>query len=116
VAASIAAVEVLIEEPEIIDRLWENTRFYKAGLHAIGFNTGASEGPIAPVIVGESALAMRFSERLFQEGVFAQGMGFPIVPRGKARLRTIVTAAHTKNELQFALDTLKRVGIELGIV
>jgi glycine C-acetyltransferase len=115
-AASIAAIEVLLEEPEIIERLWENTRFYQAALHAIGFNTGVSEGPITPVIVGESATAMKFSARLFEEGVFAQGMGFPIVPRGKARIRTIVTAAHTKEELQFALDTLKRVGIELGIV
>jgi glycine C-acetyltransferase len=115
-AASIAAVEVLLEEPEIIERLWENTRFYQAGLHAIGFDTGATEGPITPVIVGESALAMKLSARLFEEGVFAQGMGFPIVPRGKARIRTIVTAAHTKDELQYALDTLRRVGIELGIV
>ena len=116
VAASIAAVDVLMEEPEIIERLWENTRFFKAGLHAIGFNTGASDGPITPVIVGESAAALHFSARLFEEGVFAQGMAFPIVPRGKARLRTIVTAAHTTDELQYALDTLKRVGIELGIV
>lgn len=115
-AASIAAVEVLLEEPQIIERLWENTRFFKQGLHAVGFNTGASEGPITPVIVGESATAMKFSARLFQEGVFAQGMGFPIVPRGKARIRTIVTATHTRDELQFALDTLKKVGIELGIV
>ena len=113
-AASIAAIEVLLEEPEIIDRLWENTRFFQAGLHAIGFNTGASEGPITPVIVGESAAAMKFSARLFEEGVFAQGMAFPIVPRGKARIRTIVTAAHTKDELQFALDTLKRVGNRAG--
>jgi glycine C-acetyltransferase len=116
IAASIAALDVLLEEPEIIDRLWENTRFFKNGLHAIGFNTGPSESPITPVIVGESAAAMRFSARLFEEGVFAQGMGFPIVPRGKARLRTIVTAAHTRDELQFALDAFKRVGIELGIV
>jgi glycine C-acetyltransferase len=115
-AASIAAVEVLLEEPGIIERLWENTRFFQAGLHAAGFNTGFSEGPITPVIVGESATATRFSARLFEEGVFAQGMGFPIVPRGKARIRAIVTAAHTKDELQYALDTLKRVGIELGIV
>jgi glycine C-acetyltransferase len=115
-AASIAAIEVLQEEPDIIERLWENTRFYQAGLRAMGFNTGATEGPITPVIVGESATAMRFSARLFEEGVFAQGMGFPIVPRGKARIRTIVTAAHTRDELQYALDTLKRVGIELGIV
>jgi glycine C-acetyltransferase len=116
VAASIAAIEVLQEEPEIIERLWENTRFYQAGLRAIGFNTGATEGPITPVIVGESATAMKLSARLFEEGVFAQGMAFPIVPRGKARIRTIVTAAHTRAELQYALDTLKRVGIELGIV
>jgi glycine C-acetyltransferase len=116
VAASIAAVEVLLEEPEIIDHLWENTRFFKTGLHAIGFNTGTGEGPITPIIVGDSALAQRFSARLFEQDVFAQGMGFPIVPRGKARLRTIVTAAHTKDDLQYALDALKRVGIELGIV
>jgi glycine C-acetyltransferase len=116
VAASIAAVEVLLEEPAIIDRLWENTRFFKDGLRAIGFNTGASESPITPIIVGESDCAMRFSARLFEEGVFAQGMGFPMVPKGKARLRTIVTAAHTKDDLQYAIDTLKRVGIELGIV
>jgi glycine C-acetyltransferase len=116
VAASIAAVEVLLEEPAIIDRLWENTRFFKDGLRAIGFNTGASESPITPIIVGESDLATRFSTRLFEEGVFAQGMGFPIVPKGKARLRTIVTAAHTKDELQYAIETLKRIGIELGIV
>jgi glycine C-acetyltransferase len=116
VAASIAAIEVLQEEPGIIERLWENTRFYQAGLRAIGFNIGATEGPITPVIVGESAAAMQLSARLFEEGVFAQGMGFPIVPRGKARIRTIVTAAHTRAELQYALDTLKRVGIELGIV
>jgi glycine C-acetyltransferase len=115
-AAAIAAVEVLLEEPEIIERLWENTRFYQAGLRAIGFNTGATEGPITPVIVGESALAMKLSARLFEEGVFAQGMGFPIVPRGKARIRTIVTAAHTKDELQYALDALRRVGTELGIL
>ena len=116
VAASIAAVEVLLEEPAIIDRLWENTRFFKDGLRAIGFNTGASESPITPIIVGESELAQRFSAQLFEEGVFAQGMGFPIVPKGKARLRTIVTAAHTKDELRYAIETLKRIGIELGIV
>jgi glycine C-acetyltransferase len=115
-AASIAAIEVLLAEPEIIDRLWENTRFFKAGLHAIGFNTGASEGPITPVIVGDSAAATQFSARLFEEGVFAQAMAFPIVPRGKARLRMIVTAGHSTDELQYALDTLKRVGSELGVV
>ncbi len=116
VAASIAALDVLLEEPGIVDRLWENTRIFKDGLRASGFNTGVSESPITPVIVGDSALAMRFSARLFEEGVFAQGLGFPIVPRGKARLRTIVSAAHSRDDLDFALDAFKRVGIELGIV
>jgi glycine C-acetyltransferase len=116
VGASIAALDVLLEEPEIIDRLWENTGFFKEGLKTLGFNTGMSESPVTPVIVGDSALAMKFSTRLFEEGVFAQGMGFPIVPRGKARLRTIVSAAHTREELQYALDMFKRVATELGIL
>ena len=116
VAASIAAIDVLIDEPAIIDRLWENTRFFKSGLQSIGFDTGASESPITPIIVGESDRATAFSTRLFEEGVFAQAIGFPTVPRGKARLRTIVTAEHTSDELQFAIDALRRVGTELGIV
>jgi glycine C-acetyltransferase len=115
-ATCIAALEVLEAEPQLIDRLWENTRFFKAGLAAIGFNTGASESPITPVIVGENALAMSLSDRLFEGGVFAQGIGFPTVPRGKARVRTIVTATHTRDELQFALDAFAKVGRELGIV
>ena len=115
-AACLAALDVLLEEPEIIDRLWENTRFFKAGLKALGFNTGSSESPITPVIVGEAALAMKLSDRLFQEGVFAQGIGFPTVPSGKARVRTIVTATHTRDDLQFALDVFGRVGRELGMI
>jgi glycine C-acetyltransferase len=115
-AACIAALDVLMEEPQIIDRLWENTRFFKSGLKALGFNTGSSESPITPVIVGEAALAMKLSDRLFQEGVFAQGIGYPTVARDKARVRTIVTATHTRDELQFALDVFGKVGRELGIV
>ena len=115
-AACIAAIDVLMEEPQIIDRLWENTRFFQAGLTALGFNTGASEGPITPVIVGDGALAMTLSDRLFQAGVFAQGIAAPTVPIGKARVRTIVTATHTTDELQFALDAFGTVGRELGIV
>ena len=103
-AACIAAIDVLEQEPQIIDRLWENTRFFKTGLEALGFNTGLSESPITPVIVGDGALAMKLSDRLFQEGVFAQGIAFPTVARDKARVRTIVTATHTRGELQFALD------------
>src|SRR5213075_1004500 len=99
-AACIAAVDVLLEEPQIIDRLWDNTRFFKAGLKALGFNTGLSESPITPVIAGEGALAMKLSDRLFQEGVFAQGIGFPTVARDRARVRTIVTATHTREDLQ----------------
>jgi len=107
---------VLTEEPQLIDRLWENTRFFKAGLGALGFDTGQSESPITPVIVGDAALAMRLSDRLFESGVFAQGIGLPTVPRGKARVRTIVTATHTREELDFALDAFKTVGTELGLV
>ena len=115
-ASCLAALDVLLEEPEIIDRLWENTRFFKAGLQSLGFNTGISESPITPVIVGDGALAMRLSDRLFEEGVFAQGIAFPTVARDKARVRTIVTATHTRDDLQFALDVFGRVGREVGIV
>ncbi len=115
-AACIAALDVLEQEPEIIDRLWENTRFFKSGLQALGFNTGLSESPITPVIAGDGALAMKLSDRLFQEGVFAQGIAFPTVARDKARVRTIVTATHTRDELQFALDAFAKVGSELGIL
>src|SRR3989475_12174028 len=114
-AACIAALDVLEREPQIIDRLWDNTRFFKSGLQALGFNTGLSESPITPVIAGDGALAMKLSDRLFEEGVFAQGIAFPTVARDKARVRTIVTAAHTRDELQFALDVFAKVGTELGI-
>jgi glycine C-acetyltransferase len=115
-AACIAAIDVLETEPQWMERLWENTRFFKAGLEAQGFNTGASESPITPVIVGEAPLAMAMSDKLFETGVFAQGIGFPTVPRGQARLRTIVTGTHTRSDLQFALDMFAKVGRELGVV
>ena len=115
-AACIAAVDVLEQEPELIERLWENTRFFKAGLNTLGFNTGLSESPITPVIAGDGALAMQLSDRLFQEGVFAQGIAFPTVARDKARVRTIVTATHTRDELQFALDVFAKVGRALGLI
>jgi glycine C-acetyltransferase len=115
-AACIAAIDVLMEEPQIIDTLWENTRFFKAGLERLGFNTGISESPITPVIAGEGATAMRLSDRLFEEGVFAQGIAFPTVARDRARVRTIVTATHTRDDLQFALDKFEKVGKELGLI
>jgi len=115
-ATCLAALDILEHEPAIIERLWENTRFFKAGLKSLGFNTGLSESPITPVIAGEGSLAMKLSDRLFQEGVFAQGIAFPTVARDKARVRTIVTATHTRDELQFALDNFQKVGKEVGLI
>ena len=115
-ATCIAALDVLERSPDLVNRLWDNTRFFKAGLAALGFNIGVSESPITPVIVGDGALAMKLSDRLFDEGVFAQGIAFPTVAQGKARVRTIVTATHTRDELQFALDAFHKVGSELGIL
>jgi len=115
-ASCIAALDILENEPQIIDRLWDNTRFFKKGLEDLGFNTGLSQSPVTPVIAGDGAKAMQLSDRLFAEGVFAQGIAFPTVARDKARVRTIVTAAHSKDELQFALDKFKKVGHELGLI
>jgi glycine C-acetyltransferase len=115
-ATCLAALDVLEEEPELIDRLWENTRFFKAGLAALGFDTGKSESPITPVIVGDAPRAMAFSDRLLEKGVFAQGIGFPTVPRDRARVRTIVTATHTRDDLQAALDAFKSAGTELAVI
>src|SRR5688572_13212516 len=114
-ATCIAALDVLENEPQIIECLWDNTRFFKKGLQALGLNTGLSESPITPVIAGDGALAMKLSDRLFEVGVFAQGIAFPTVARDKARVRTIVTATHTRDELQFALDVFAKVGRELGL-
>ena len=115
-AACLGAIEVLETEPQLIERLWDNTRFFKSGLQALGFNTGTSESPITPVIVGDAARAMKLSDELFQEGVFAQGIGFPTVARDKARVRTIVTATHTRDELQFALEAFGKVGRAVGVI
>ncbi len=115
-ATCLAAIDVLEQEPQIIETLWDNTRFFKKGLETLGFNTGLSQSPITPVIAGEGSRAMKLSDRLFEEGVFAQGIAFPTVARDKARVRTIVTAGHTKDELQFALDKFKKVGQELGLI
>jgi glycine C-acetyltransferase len=115
-AACLAAIDVLLEEPQLIERLWANTRFFKEGLTRLGFDTGSSESPITPVIVGDGARAMALSDRLFEAGVFAQGIAFPTVARDKARVRTIVTATHTTAELQFALDAFAQAGRQLGII
>jgi glycine C-acetyltransferase len=114
-ATCLAAFELLEREPERIERLWDNTRYFKKGLKAAGFQTGASETPITPVMVGDAALAHAFSRELFEEGVFATGIGYPTVPQGKARIRTIVTATHTREQLDRALDILTRVAVRMGI-
>jgi glycine C-acetyltransferase len=116
VLACMAALDVLLEEPQIIERLWENTRFFKEGLQRLGFDTGLSESPITPVIAGEGAKAMLLSDKLFERGVFAQGIAYPTVARDKARVRTIVTATHTREDLQYALDQFAAVGREIGLI
>jgi len=115
-ATCLAALDVLESDPGLIEKLWENTRLFKTGLAALGFDTGRSESPITPVMVGDGARAMKLSDRLFDLGVFAQGIGFPTVPQGKARVRTIVTATHTQAELAFALDAFGAAGRELGVI
>ncbi|HTU32855.1 MAG TPA: glycine C-acetyltransferase [Candidatus Acidoferrum sp.] len=113
-----AAFDLLDSEvgDKLTKKLWSNTKFFKRGLKKLGFNTGASETPITPIMVGDAAKAFQFSRDLFNEGVFACAIGYPTVPEGKARLRTIVTAAHKRADLQKALDTVARVGHSLGIV
>src|SRR5437667_9869480 len=116
VATCIAALDLLESDTSLVERLWENAHFFKRGLEQLGFNTGHSETPITPVIVGEGALAMKFSTRLFEEGVFAQGIVFPTVPADKCRVRTIVPALHTREELSKALNIFEKVGKELNII
>ncbi len=115
-AACLAAFDVLEQEPERMESLWDNTRYFKQGLTSAGFNTGISETPITPVIVGEAKLAHELSRGLFEQGVLATGIGFPTVPKGKARVRTIVTATHTRPELDRALEVFGNVGKKLGIL
>jgi glycine C-acetyltransferase len=115
-ATAIAALDLIEQEPGLIERLWENTRFLRAGLQRLGYDTGMSETPITPVMIGDEALAIQFSDRLFEEGVFALGIAFPTVPRGKARVRTIVTAGHTREDLSQALEVFRRVGRESGLI
>ncbi|MEA3320183.1 MAG: glycine C-acetyltransferase [Bacillota bacterium] len=115
-AACDEAIQVLLEEPELIEKLWDNAKFFKDGLVKLGFNTGESQTPVTPVIVGDEALSHKFSDKLLEYGVFAQGIAFPTVAKGLARVRTIVTAQHSKEELQEALDIFEKAGKELGII
>jgi len=115
-AACLKSIEIMESEPQLIEKLWENTRYFKAKLEALGFNTGKSDTPITPVIAGDEVKAMKLSDRLMEEGVFAQGIAFPTVQRGRARVRTIVSAAHTKEDLDQAVAAFEKVGRELGLI
>jgi len=116
VAACIAAVDVLEESTELVERLWSNADYFKRGMNELGFDTGATQTPIVPVMLGEAPLAQRFSRRLFEEGLFAMAIGFPTVPHGKARIRVMNSATHTRNDLDQALEIFAKVGRELGVI
>ncbi|MCJ7625999.1 MAG: glycine C-acetyltransferase [Anaerolineaceae bacterium] len=115
-AACIAAIDILEESTELVDRLWENTNYFKKGINTIGFDTGNTETPIIPVMIGEAHMAQKFSRELFTEGVYALQIGYPIVPKGKARIRAMISASHTKDDLDYSLDAFTKVGHRLGLV
>ena len=116
VAACLAAVDLLESSTELVDRLWENGRYFKAEMKTLGFDTGVSATPITPVMLGEAALAHQFSRELFQQGVFATALGFPTVPQGKARIRVMLSAAHSRQDLDQALEAFASVGRKLQVI
>jgi len=115
-AACLAAVDLLEESTELVDKLWENTRYFKAEMKRLGFDTGQSVTPITPIMLGEATLAQEFSRRLFEEGVFAMAIGYPTVPKGKARIRVMISAAHEKADLDRGLEAFAKVGRALGVI
>ena len=115
-AACMAATTYVEEHPELVDKLWENAEYFKAGIQRLGIDTGSTQTPIVPVMLGDVKLAKEFSAKLFEYGVFAMALGFPTVPRGQARIRVMNTAAHTRDDLDQGLETFTRVAKELGVV
>jgi glycine C-acetyltransferase len=115
-AACLAAVDLLEESEELVEKLWANTEYFKKGMSQLGFDTGRSETPIVPVMLGEAPLAKEFSRKLFDNGVFAMALGFPTVPRGLARIRVMNTAAHSQEDLDIGLAAFEKVGRELGVI
>ncbi len=115
VAACMEALDIIRDEPDRLERLWSNTRAFKVGLHELGFDTGESESPITPVITGDEEKTQAFALRLFEEGVFTPAIVYPTVAKGRARVRTIVIADHSDEDLKEALDIFERVGTELGL-
>src|SRR5262249_21167719 len=116
VAACTRAVDILERSDELVQRLWSNTRHFKTKLREAGFDTGRSETPITPVMLGQAAVAQEFSRRRFDAGVFAMAIGFPTVPKGKARIRVMISATHSVEDLGLGVERFVRVGRELGIV
>ena len=116
VAACLAAIGLLEESTELVDKLWANTEFFKSEMRGLGFDTGQSVTPITPVMLGEAPLAQEFSRKLFENGVFGMAIGYPTVPRGKARIRVMISAAHSKEDLEKGLEAFAKVGRELGVV
>jgi glycine C-acetyltransferase len=115
-AACLAALDLLEESTELVDRLWENARYFKAEMKRLGFDTGTSSTPITPVMLGEAPLAQQFSRELFENGVFGMAIGFPTVPRGKARIRVMISASHSKGDLDQGLEAFSKVGRKLGVI
>ena len=115
-AACIAAIDLLEGSTELVDRLWDNAKYFKAEMKRLGFNTGVSTTPITPVMLGEAPLAQQFSREMFESGVFAMALGFPTVPQGKARIRVMISAAHEKKDLDKGLETFAKVGKKLGVI
>ena len=115
VAACLAAVDILEESTELVDKLWENARYFKAEMRRLGFDTGLSTTPITPIMLGEASLAQQFSRELFENGLFAMSIGFPTVPKGKARIRVMISAAHAREDLDKGLEIFARVGRKLGV-
>lgn len=116
VAACLAALDLLEESTDLVDRLWENARYFKAEMKRLGFDTGKSSTPITPVMLGEAPLAQQFSRELFENGVFGMAIGFPTVPRGKARIRVMISASHSKEDLDQGLEAFDKVGRKLGVI
>jgi len=116
VAATIAAIDVLEESTELVDKLWENAELFKSEMKKLGFDTGKSMTPITPVMLGEAKLARTFSRRLYEEGIFAMALGYPTVPKGLARIRVMISATHSEDDLEKALKAFAKVGKELGVI
>jgi glycine C-acetyltransferase len=116
VAACLAALDILEESTELVDKLWENTRYFKSEMKRLGFDTGQSVTPITPVMLGEAPLAQQFSRELFEAGVFGMAIGYPTVPRGKARIRVMISASHAKEDLEQGLEAFCTVGRKLGVI